>query len=131
MDDEEETIERIFRQQLKNFVLNISVSVLLILINLFSMPLHLPESAIRYILFFKFVIQSKVVIPPIEIIRIDINEQPQHLTEKIPPKNRLSNESPNDKNTFKRIFRCNISISNRSDKGNSTVHDISVHSIPL
>ena len=131
MNNKKKTIERIFRKQLKNLILYISISVLLIFINLLSMPLHLPKSAIRYILLFKFIIQSKVVIPPIKIIRIYVNQQSQHLTEQIPPKNRLSNESPNDKNTLNRIFRRNISISNSSNKSNSTIHDICIHSVPF
>ena len=80
MNNKKKTIERIFRKQLKNLILYISISVLLIFINLLSMPLHFPKSAIRYILLFKFIIQSKVVIPPIKIIRIYVNQQSQHLT---------------------------------------------------
>ena len=73
MNDKKKTIERILRKQLKNLILYISISVLLIFINLLSMPLYLPKSAIRDILLFQFVIQSKMVIPPIEIICIDVN----------------------------------------------------------
>ena len=71
-----------------------------------------------------------MMVPSVKVVGINVDKQSKHLTQKITPKDRLSNKSPNLIDALNRIFGRDISISNCCDECDSIIHDVCIHSVP-
>jgi hypothetical protein len=94
------------------------------------MLLNLSKSSFRHIFLLQFVIKGKVMVSPIKIESVDVDEQSENLTEDVPPEDSLRNESQNSIQALYWIFWCDISISDGGHKLNAIIHDICVFTVP-
>ena len=74
MNNKKQSVEGIRWQKVKNIFLYNPISELLILINLLRMFLYAPKGLFGDKFSFQFIIECEVMIPPIKVIGIDIDE---------------------------------------------------------
>lgn len=94
------------------------------------MDLHLLEDGVGNQVGLEFEVERVVVVPPGEVIGVDVEQQSEYFGEDVAPDDGLEGESPDDIDALEGVFGRDVSIGDSGDHCYTEVHDIGVHEVP-